>query len=74
MTKQILLYLGTEIDTPLIKHALDFADKSEASLTVLHVFKNPKTSALDYFNTQGKDLKKYILDGHNANLQSALDA
>ncbi|WP_320176073.1 universal stress protein [Maridesulfovibrio sp.] len=73
MTKQILLYLGTEIDTPLIKHVLDFADKSGAGITVLHVFENPKTSVLDYFNTQGKDLKKYILDGHNANLQSALE-
>ncbi|WP_421901432.1 universal stress protein [Maridesulfovibrio sp.] len=73
MIKKILLHLGTDIDTPLIKHTLDFADKSGAELTVLHVFENPKTSVLDYFNTQGKDLKNYILDGHNANLRAALE-
>ncbi len=73
MIKKILLFLGTDIDSPLIKHALDFADKSGAELTVLHVFKTPKKNVLDYFNTQGKNLQKYIIDGHNANMQTALD-
>lgn len=72
MLQKILLHLGTEIDTPMIKHTLDFAEKCGAELTVLNVFENPKNSVLNYFNKQGKDLKKYILDGHNANLQEAL--
>ncbi|HAS90103.1 MAG TPA: hypothetical protein DCS48_12485 [Desulfovibrio sp.] len=72
MLQKILLHLGTEINISMIKHTLDFAEKCGAELTVLNVFENPKNSVLDYFNKQGKDLKKYILDGHNANLQEVL--
>lgn len=74
MYKKILLNLGTEVDGPLIKHTLNFAQKSGAELTVLNVFETPKNSVLDYFGNQGKDLKQVIINAHNEQLQKELDA
>ncbi len=73
MFKKILLYLGTEVNVELIRHSLEFAEKTGAKLTVLNVFENPRNSVLDYFSSQGRDLKQVILDGHNAQLDKELD-
>lgn len=73
MYRKILLHLGAVIDAALIKHSLDFAEKAGAELTVLNVFENPRTSVLDYFRSQGRDLKEVILKGHNAELEKELD-
>ncbi|WP_419783345.1 universal stress protein [Maridesulfovibrio sp.] len=73
MTKKILLHLGSTIDTSLVKHSLDFASKCGATLDVLNVFDEPKKSVLDYFKNHGKDLQKYIIDGHNAKLKEELE-
>lgn len=73
MFKNILLHLGSEIDGPMIKHSLTFAEKCGAKLTVLNVFAAPRPSVVDYFSGEGKDLKKIITNGHEAQLHSELE-
>lgn len=73
MFKKVLLYFGPDMDGQLLAHAMDFCRRSDAELTVLNVYEPPTTSVLDYFKSQGQDLKDLVLKTHDEQLAAALE-